>query len=136
MTDGKIAIWSKVIRLWSPHFCHPSCYALVQGKSGCRGAVHLAFGRAFLCCLHLDVDPSRRDTVLWAVLDSSVITMAMKKRVERCPGNPQTTGCTASYHQDEDHKDHFIAHPQLIYFTLPPIITTLFLFRSCINMLG
>ena len=50
--------------------------------------------------------------VLWAVLDSSVITMAMKKRVERCPGNLQTAGCTASYHQDEDHKDHFIAHPQ------------------------
>lgn len=39
-------------------------------------------------------------------------------------------------HQDEDHKDHFIANPQLIYLTLLPIITTLFLSSSCINMLG
>ena len=136
-TNGKIAICSKVIRLWSPHSCHPSCYTLVPGKSGCSGAMHQAFGRAFLCSLHLDVDPSRRrDTVPHEVLDSSMITMAMRKSVERCPGNLQTTGCTASYHQDDAHKDHFIAHPQLIYFTLPPIITTLFLFRSCINMLG
>lgn len=88
--------------------------------------------------LHLDVDPSRRDMVLWAVLDKLRDNNSyMKKRVE-VPRNPQTTGYTASYHQDEDHKDHFIAHPQLIYFyPLPPILYYPFLYsRSCINMLG
>lgn len=52
-------------------------------------------------------------------------------------GEPE--GCSLYIHmnhQDEDHKDHFIANLQLIYLTLLPIITTLFLFRSCINMLG
>ena len=70
--------------------------------------------------------------VFWQLRDNN----GHEKERREVPGNLQTTGCTASYHQDEDRKDHFIAHPQLIYSTLPPIITALLLFRSCINMLG
>lgn len=66
-----------------------------------------------------------------------MITITAGRGDRGMQGEPE--GCSLYIHmnhQDEDHKDHFIANPQLIYLTLLPIITTLFLFRSCINMLG